>query len=300
MVTRKDAASMALEQHVANVLAGHGWTVSQNVGYDDVFEGKRREMDVIGSRHWTRLNGREVVVRLQLVIETKLLSGAEILVGEEMKSHWEFGERCYFSWLGLDDDNVEKHVRRAIEAAGVSQEMLDRTMARFHELAYPPPENYAPANDLIADAPKAPRYGTVVRLATDKGDDVNSLASHGLRAALSCVQSLMHDSIERRAQRLRSDVATALKSGDPSLIDDVLESSMSVVELFHPLVVADVNLHTVWIDEITETPWCRIANLNYKTEEREWVDFVSLKAFDDWITNVTRYYEEFFNAPVPA
>jgi len=285
---------MALEQRVADVLIRHGWNVTQNVGYEDVVEAKHREMDVIASRRWTRLNGREVVVRLQLVIEAKLLSGAEIIVGEEIRAQSEFGERCYFSWLGLDDEAVEKQVYRAIHASGVSQEVIDRTAARFHELAYPPPENYAPANDLIADAPMAPRYGTAVRLATDKGDDVNSIASYGLRAALSCVRSLMQQSIARRADRLRGDVATAIRSDDPSLLDQALESAMSVIELFHPLVVADAGLFTVWIDDINATPWCRIANLDYRTEEREWVDLVSVAAFDDWVAYVTEYYENFF------
>lgn len=300
MVSQKDIASIALEQQVDAVLDRYGWRIERNAGYDDVAEDKRREMDVIASRSWTRTNGRDVIVRLELVVETKLLKGAEVLVGEDSKSKTQYGERCYFSWLGLDDPDVHTQVYRAIEAGGASKEVTARTMKRFEELAYPPPENYAPTFDLIADAPKAPIYGTMVRLTTDKGDDVNSFASHGLRAAVSAVRARARDAIANRAEVLRNDIAVALASDDETLIDDALESAMSLVELFHPLVVADVKLFAVYLQDVRETPWCRVAALESWSGERPWVDFVSLDAFDGWVADVTRYYDDFFRAAKSA
>lgn len=296
----KDVASIALEQRVDETLARYGWKIERNLAYEDVVEEKQREIDLIAARAWTRLNGREVIVRLELVVETKLLKGAEVLVGEDTRSRIQYGEQCYFSWLGLDDDDVHAQVHRAIAASGAPKEVIDRTMARFAELAYPPPEYYAPAYDLIPVAPKAPVHGTLVRLTTEKGDDVNSFASHGLRAAVSCVRARARDAIAKRAEILRTDIATAIASGDDSLIDAVLESAMSLVELFHPLVVADVRLFAVYLDEINETPWCRMANRESWSNEKPWVDFVSLDAFDEWVANVTQYYDDFFRAPVPA
>lgn len=285
---KRASQSFVIEQRIAETLEELGWRVERNIKYEDVKEHKQREMDVIATRAWER-EEELVLVQLHLVLEAKSMSGAKIVAAEDTREVT--GERCYFEWPGLNDTALREQLRAAVEQSGAPRELIERVLQRVEELAYPAPENYAPVLDLIPEAPKPPKYGTALQIA--KGS--SRYPGFGLEAALACVDGLTRAATSNAFEDLRDDIRDAANLPDAEeLILESVKAMLSLLTVYHPLVVTGALLWTAEGDALTGTAWCRVVDHDLSARQRRWVDVVSLERFGEFADEITRWYDGFF------
>ena len=279
--------SFELERDVAELFADQAWQVNHSVYYQDVRLNKLREIDVVSSKLWRDMRTARSI-RLSVVAECKTNSGYHLVFAPPIQPALPHTlDRTYI----LDPPTLSA-VLNQIHAIGIGTSSLSdlrKHILQESKTIEGPVVTFPPSLSNVASS----FVETNTKSARDPDQSVLWKAAVSVRSA---IEGIRRDSLEKRLHSLAVEATASESFGDDPVHN--LRQSLSVDlcrdEYFHSLIVLESPMWLLRADALETISEVRLEFRDASRMVNFWVDVVSANAAGNFITRLTRYYDDMF------
>jgi hypothetical protein len=289
--------SIYTEEQVCGLLVKQGWSATHSGYYKDFSTGKWREVDVCAHRMWKKSDeSGENKAIVQLVLQCKSIKGYHILFTPASNlGTWRWAlTKLDHDWVGHRASANWRDIARNLEEMKLNREIITSATKRFQGIAYP--DGFVKPYDLMVKAQRA-RVVTSAFRETNIGSTKDLENSVLWRASLD-IASVIESEKEERWGRLIKDtrLASVIETSEDieEFVCNNFYNYLSLVRLFHPIIVLDAHMWLIKDQKLEALQWCRFAQHNVLGDTRRWFDIVSQQYYPTYISRLTKHYENEF------
>lgn len=288
--------SLRDETSIAKTLSSLGWHSTVGPVYFDVSTNKLREVDVRARRSWVTKSENPIQVNVQLLCETKTMSGYHIIFADSpSQTPKSLLAMSYAVWAGNFGRENQDIMLESFTRAGIEQDSADRLIDSFRQISYP--DGFERVQPFKTAPPDVPYSATTFKeTSVDKEKELDN--SVLWRASL-VLNSVMESCRKHFDEETKLEFEFAAKHGvmNNSFIETfagAYQRRVSGLKLFHPVIVLDASLWMTSGDDIIETSCCRLIQRSATDDAVLWYDVVTRDGFADYAKSVTEYYDNKF------
>lgn len=281
--------SLRSEQKLVSALRKRKWDTTHGQYYVDPIERTWREVDVVAYSCWWSRRKRQLA-RLRLVAERKTLSNYHVIFSPA--PYKRVLGRAF--WTG-DDGQYLPQLLNTFEHAHLSEHFVKKALELYKSLSYP--RHMHRMGSLMPDPPAPPVAATAFRETNTEKE--RELASSVVWKAGNSLEAAVRSMGAAAVRALLDDLLVSLladsEAGDLTEegLAELLSSTLSVIDLFHPVLVLDAQLWIAGDEGLHTVPWCRFIR-HAAHEDVWWFDIVNSSACSDYLDMITLHYSQYY------
>lgn len=289
--------SLLFENKVSEILKENNWHTIHSPYFSDINTNKLREIDLIGRMDFedTSENSSKIISSIDLVIECKTISNYHILCSDELNVDKYDKDRNDNFWIGNDTYNRYSKLISLLNKTKLSEHQKNIVLGLFESYLYK--DGIAVVGDYIPKTfSKIKRFSTYreTNIASSKELDNSVLwkAFSALNSACESYKSFVWNNWEDDVLAYIDYVLT-LNEGTTNRLNDLFKDDYHKHISLHKILVLDSN---IWA---TTTPLEPIGSFRFLQRSmfgnvENWMDVVNINYFDEYCTQITKHYNDFF------
>lgn len=285
--------SLLAERQVSDILAKHKWHSVHSSYYADPDTNKLREIDVVARQTWVR-KGKNTnnYAQLAMVIECKSAAGYHVITSTINEPKWATPHKV---WIGMEDE-FTLPITKALVSAGLCDDEITKVLNIFKKKAYP--NQVMKGRSLVIDPLPAPFHTCGYRetnLGSEKELD-NSVVWKAHLTLSSTLRSMRDGNIDIAL----ADLPLFVEGARRHKLDVVQEAvdhlliGLSIIYLYHPVIVVDAPIWAINNDLPQRIGWCRFHRQSAYGHSDWWFDLVNSEAFPSYANDTTLHYAKAF------
>ena len=298
LISSDSLRSLRDETTIAQSLSELGWNATVGPTYADAITNKSREIDVRARRHWATASKPKLNAKITLLCESKRMDGFHLVFADSpSKIPSRLISMAHTVWLGDSSRENDAMLADILVKLGMKSNNCDRFIDSLESISHP--DGSALVSKLMISPFKGLPSATTFKETSIKSEkDIDNSVLWRACQALNSVMTACKNSLRADIQ---DDLEFAARFGklNKTFIKDFTEAyirKVSVIQIFHPVVVVDAKLWMVRADELEQVPTCRFIQRSASDEEVTWYDVVSRVEFDSYAKTMSKYYEQEFAA----
>jgi hypothetical protein len=298
LINSESLRSLCDETTIALSLSDLGWNATVGPTYTDAITNKVREIDVRGRRHWATASKPKLNAKVTLLCESKRMDGFHLVFADSpAKVPSRLISMAHAVWLGDPSRENDAMLVDILVNVGMKSNNCDRFIDSLESISHPdgsslvrklmiPPFNGLPSATTFRE--------TCIEKEKDMDNSVLWRACQALKSVITACKKSIRTDIEDNLE-----LAARFGKLNKTFIRNFTEEytrSVSIIQIFHPVVVVDAKLWMVRAGTLEQVPTCRFIQRSASDEEITWYDIVSRGEFDSYAKNMTKYYEHEFSS----
>lgn len=285
-------ASLKLESQIKAVLEKYNWDCIQSPYFLDVESNKYRELDIIaGKRYKFQSGNEELSSEINLLIESKSLSGYHILFDTKVKRDYII-EDTNDIWMGMDSYNNNK---RLINILNKTESNLERKkeIIKFYENKYFRDEFSIFGNHRVTTFYDIDLMTSFRETKLSNTKDLNnSVLWKAFQSLNSAVKGFEHNFWSNIEADLINFVNCIEKyTEEVSSLEEYYLFQLKQYFKLHKILVVDADLWVCNSGEINSIKYCRLLQRELSGNLNTWIDVVNHKYFDEYSEKLSNFYE---------
>lgn len=288
-----------MEAAICQSCTANNWKAMQGIYYQDLTHSKYRELDVCATQNWeytSNDNLKETIrVAVNILAEVKTMAGYHLIFDSLNTDPLPIFQSNYCDWVGYSVYDQKLKIFNILANQGINQNDFYTIIDSIYNVGYP--------NDrmrlwpLLINPSKAKCFSGSFR-ETNIGSEKeleNSVLWKACQSLWSSIESFKDIRFQNYLSDLEVDALVARQTEDhESWFELSIDHSSSFASLFHPVIVTEAQLWKLdssgeKIEQIDST---RLFFRDHYGHTIRWFDVVHIEAFDSWIADTTKQYED--------
>ena len=254
--------------------------------------GKFREIDILGKMSFSTNQKELQYSEIAIIIEVKSLSNYHLIFDADLKNNKILSN--YAIWPGYDIYNQYSKLKAILERTEFSSKQKKEFINFFKNKTFP--DEFSAIAEI-----KPPTFREInsytsfretnTNVTKDLGNSVLWKSFQSLESACRGYEDYMWESLD-------NDIiyfSESLLSNKSKKIEGIdLDSDINRHISLHKILVVEANLWNIIDNKPSEINYCRLVQSEIYDDGRKWIDVVNFKYFDEYITNVTKHYLNFY------
>ncbi len=288
-----------MEAAICQSCTANNWKAMQGIYYQDLTHSKYRELDVCATQSWeytSNDNQNETIrVAINILAEVKTMAGYHLVFDSLDADTLPFFQSNYCDWVGYRINKQKEKITHILANEGINHNGFHEIIDELYAAGYP--DGRMKLWPLLI-RPSKVKYLSGSFRETNIGSE-KELDNSVLWKACQSLWSSIESFVDKRFQVFLSDLeveaSVARQTKDQeSWFELSIDRHSSFASLFHPVVVTEAKLWKLDPsgEEIEQIDSTRLFFRDHYGHTIRWFDVVNIEAFDSWIADTTKQYED--------